>query len=285
MTKATRLRKAFVFMLTGGGAYVALFVLGHGEQALQTLKTGVEQQLQLLLSAAVGGVFALLLPTNPKKDPGNPPSSPKENASAAGVEPVTPLWDSQTLFEKVREWEAYGDHIEKYVEHQKKARLILDVKQTVLRTSLFGIIGLGLLLCVFGFWAPTIVSGADERLQETEFLKHLTYLLTAFAIAGFIIGAVIHRVRIHTLSKHAFRCALMSASVLSVSSFLLSLPYVFVRMRIQEISIGPWPLPMLVWMAGFRVIIGPLTCAIFGYVGFWLAHFFSRPTQVSSSHQ
>jgi hypothetical protein len=251
-----RNRKLLIFFVTGGAAYLGLFLAGRGPEALQT----VLQQLQPLLSAALGGIAALLLPT-PPIDPGAPPDQPSDLRNT----------DYQAVVREVEEWRIYGTEATAHMDEQEAARRQLDTKQTVLRTSLFGITGLAFFLCLAGFTAPNPTGQESSLGPEAAFLRHLGCLATAFALGGVIVGTVIDRIRVPTTARHAFRAALISASILSVSSLLVSLPYIFDRMLQARLTFGGVPLPALVWRALFRIVVAPLTCAFVAYLAFKVA--------------
>jgi len=166
----------------------------------------------------------------------------------------------------------------------------------MLRASLFGIIGLSFLLCIFGLIAPAISPDAAAKKigegnalhvtppsqesppehQEGSMLnedqiksygRHLLALLTAFAIAGIALGASTSILHIDTNASDAFRYSFISASVLGLTVTLVSFPYIFqsgspnfVLFHLSE--------SLLVWQMFDRMILGPLVCAVFGLFSF-----------------
>lgn len=268
MNKAIRNRKLLIFFVTGGAAYLGLFLAGRGVEAWQT----VLQQLQPLLSTALGGIAALLVSTTGSISPGAAPDQPSDlQNTPPSDEGQAHAPNYQAVVREVEEWRTYGAQANAYMAEQEAARLQLDAKQTALRTSLFGIIGLAFFLCLAGFTAPNPTGQTSSLEPHAAFLRHLGYLATAFALGGIIIGTVIDRIRVPTTARHAFRAALISASILSVSSLLVSLPYIFDRMLQASLTFGGLRLPALVWMAVFRVVVAPLTCAVVAYFGFKMA--------------
>jgi hypothetical protein len=256
MNKAIQKKKLVIFFVTAGAAYVGLFLAGRGAEAWQT----VLQQLQALLSMALGAIVVLLAPRQ-AINPGAPPDPPADPQNT----------NYQAVAREVEEWRIYGAKAKAYMDAQDAACRHLDMKQTVLRTSLFGIIGLAFFLCLAGFTAPNPTGQTSSLGPEAAFLRHLGYLAAAFALGGVIIGTVIDRIRVPTTARHAFRSALIAASILSVSSLLVSLPYVFDRMLQARLTFGGIALPALVWMALFRIVVAPLACAFVACLGFKLA--------------
>ena len=270
MDKTTR-NKLIIFALTGGIAWIGLVLAGRSEQALQA----VLRQLEPLLSAAIGAICVILMPKS-KATPGAPPLQPTDlQPTTQPVEPQVPASDYAAVVREVEEWRRYGAEAQEHMAEQEEARRQSDTRQTVLRTALFGIVGLAFFCCIAGFLAPNpLAPGALQ--PEAAFLRHLGYLAAAFAVGGFIIGTVIDRVHVPTAGRHAFRAALVAAGVLSVGSLLISLPYVFERMLRATITFGEITVPLIVWMAIFRIIAAPLVCAVLAFVGFHLAAWLAR---------
>ena len=177
---------------------------------------------------------------------------------------------------ELEEWHYYGAKAEHHMAGLEADRSLLDTKQSVLRMSLFGIVGLGFFMCLFAFQAPSLTSQPGAGVSPEAFFTHLLYLQGAFCSLGGILGVAVFRVKATTDGSHAFRCGLISAATLSVSSFLVALPYVYSRMWGQSITAGTITMPMLVWMAIFRVFFAPVVAAACSRIGFsissWIAH-------------
>lgn len=260
----TKRNKLIIFIVTGGIAWIGLILAGRGEQALELAL----RQLEPILSLAIGGICVILMP-KVKDTPGPPPLQPTDlQPTSAPVEPQVPASAYAALVGEVEQWRRYGSEAETHMAVQEGARVQSDIRQTVLRTGLFGVVGLAFFCCVAGFLAPKPLGEPGVLGPEAAFLRHLAYLTAAFALGGFIIGTVIDRVNVPTSGRHACRAAVIAAGVLSVGSLLVSLPYVFERMLNATLTFADFTVPFIVWMTLFRVIVAPLTCAVFAYCGF-----------------
>lgn len=272
-----KLLKLLMFIAVGAGAYVALQLLGQGSIAWETLQTSLKQPLEGLLATAMGSAAALLIPGSKKPAPATPPSQPEPTEIRSSEDqPSVPLDEYNRVAGELDRWRRYGVDMDGYVEHNESLRAILDTRQAVLRVATYSILGLAFCVSLAGFLAPSIVLTPGSSVTANLLFQHLGILACAYVLVGCVLGAVVFRIRVHTFAWHAGKCALIAALVLNLSAFLVSLPYVFVRMWNQPISFSGMTLPMLIWMALFRLGAFPLICMACAYVGFHTARLFSR---------
>ena len=267
--------------MSGIFAFIALQFLGHGSEALHTLKTDFTHQFEALLSLAVGGISALLMPTTERPPTPPEPLTPHtSNPPPPADESTVPLTEYNRVRSELEKWQTYGLNSKEYIRSLEEGRSVLDTRQTVLRASMYGIVFLAFFLCIAGFAAPSLAPPkVSIPIQHpiVNFFPHLGYLLVPFFMTGILLGVVVYRVRATTTGYKAFRCALIASSLVGLVSTLTSLPYTFSLMWAQRITAGGVTMPMLLWMSLFRLIFTPCVCAIFGYLGFQIAKMAERP--------
>jgi hypothetical protein len=265
------------FLGTGVVAYILLVFLGQGSLAWQTVQDSLKEPLKTILAGAIASAAALLVPAlrRPKAEP-QPVTPVQSVAIATSNEPTVPLSVYSPILKEVDEWRVYGAEIKGYIEKIESASSILDTRQAVLRVSAYAILGLSLFLTVAGFLAPTIVHAPGTQLEGSVLVLHFLYLAGALAFGGFVIGLIIFRIHARTEAWHARRSALVATLLVNLAALLVSLPYIFPRMWNEPVTVYSISLPLLLWLALFRLVVSPIISAIFGYLGFFCARWMTE---------
>lgn len=286
MEKSVRIRKILMFVGTGAAAYVVMYLLGQGGKAWETVRGNVTQQLTVLLSGGLAGVFTMLIPSqNKPATPEAPPSpetksgdapAPVDGNPAAVAAPAASDEHLKKCEAELSQWRDYGQQVTQFHVQQEALRVLLDTRQAMLRITLGAIVVLAFIVSVTGFFAPPLPQEVIDAQAQESFMKHLAWLTLAHALVGFVMGAIVFRIRVHTLAGHAFRSATIAAFVLNLSAMLVVIPYLFATMWQQKVQLFGIMQPMLVWTTTFRIFFVPAMMGIFSLGGFHLAKLFSR---------
>lgn len=275
--RSNRPIQLLTFAAVGTSAYLLLIVVGDGEGALKTLKENAKEPLKAILAAATASAATLLVPAVKRPTAKAAPSPPVETATTGtDAEPTVPLSVYNSVLNEVEEWREYGSKIKTYTSRLESLSALLDTRQAVLRVSAYAILALALFLSAAGFLAPSILNPPGVELQGSVLIRHFACLAAAVAFGGFIIGAIIFRIRAETAAWHAGRSALVATLLLSLSAFLTSLPYLFSWMWTRQVSILDMQPPLLIWDALFRLMVSPIVCMLFAYFGFYTAQWFGK---------
>lgn len=283
MEKSVKIRKIMMFVGTGIGAYLVMWLLGQGGKAWDTVRGNVTQQLTVLLSGGLAGIFAMLIPSQNKPQTPAAPHSPGENPPTGGT-PATLAdlpeseWETRcnTAELELNQWRNYGHEVNLFHAQQEQLRVLLDTRQAMLRVTLISIVVLAFVVSIFSYFGPPLPQEGTSNVAQDVFMSHISWVAGAHALVGFVMGAVVFRIRIHTLHRHAFRSALIGAFVLNLTSMLMVTPYAFAMMWKQQVQLFGFMQPMLVCTTGFRIFIAPLLCGVLSLAGFQLAKSFSR---------
>lgn len=259
--------------------------------------------LKEILTAAIGAAAALLIPwlkapPITKADP--VPTKPTDGTDSRSQVVHTYTTGSPDLDAKMNElqsrldkWEEYGESMTEYLGQVDAVRHTMDTRQAVLRVTAYAILVLALVISAVGFVAPNYVSPPEAgqsvgALRKDVFLVHYAWSSGAVALTGLLVGAVICKIRQHTTAWQAAECAARAAMILGLGSFLISLPYTFAAMKPLTIAAPGFKgdLPMLAWIALFRVGVFPVVCALFSFGSFQAIKYLSKPWQpvASASH-
>jgi len=286
MEKSIKIRKLLMFAGTGAVAYLVMHLLGQGGKAWETVRGNVTQQLTVLLSGGLAGAFAMLIPSQNKPATPEAPATPSGNDTkqaalgdlnaSPSTEPTADSEKHRKLETELQAWRDYGNQLNGFHAQQESLRVLLDTRQAMLRITLGAIVVLAFVVSLFSTFAPPLPQEVLDSGAQDSFMKHLAWLAMAHCLVGLITGAVIFRIRIHTLARHAFRCAAIAAFVLNLSAMLVVIPYLFVLMWQQKVQLFGVMQPMLVWTTAFRIFIAPFLCGVVSLGGFHLAKLFSR---------
>lgn len=283
MEKSVKIRKILMFVGTGAAAYLVMFLLGQGGKAWETVRGNVTQQLTVLLSGGLAGVFAMLIPSQNKPETPAAPATPEpkkdEPAPIADALASAPSASEDHLKKceaELTQWRDYGQQVNAFHAQQEALRVLLDTRQAMLRITLGAIVVLAFIVSVTGFFAPPLPQEVIDVQAQESFMKHLAWLTVAHALVGFVLGAIVFRIRVHTLAGHAFRAATIAAFVLNLSAMLVVIPYLFATMWQQKVQLFGMMQPMLVWTTTFRIFFVPAMMGICSLGGFHLAKLFSR---------
>jgi hypothetical protein len=289
MEKSIKIRKILMFVGTGAAAYLVMHLLGQGSKAWETVRGNVTQQLTVLLSGGLAGAFAMLIPSQNKPATPEAPATPRGNeakqavatdaVSSTNPEASAVAADAEKISKletEVQAWRDYGSQVNGFHAQQESLRVLLDTRQAMLRITLGSIVVLAFVVSLFSTFAPPLPQEVLDACAQDSFMKHLAWLAMAHCLVGLIIGAVIFRIRIHTLGRHAFRAAAIAAFVMNLSAMLVVIPYLFALMWQQKVQLFGIMQPMLVWTTAFRIFIAPFLCGIVSLGGFHLAKLFSR---------
>ncbi len=286
MEKSIKIRKLLIFAGTGAVAYLVMHLLGQGGKAWETVRGNVTQQLTVLLSGGFAGAFAMLIPSQNKPATPEAPAKPSGNDTQQAVlgdvnaspsaEPIVVSGKDLKLETELQAWRDYGNQVNAFHAQQESLRVLLDTRQAMLRITLGAVVMLAFVVSLFSSFAPPLPQEVLDAGAQDSFMKHLAWLAMAHCLVGLITGAVIFRIRIHTLGKHAFRAAAIAAFVMNLSAMLVVLPYLFALMWQQKVQLFGLMQPMLVWTTAFRIFVAPFLCGIVSLGGFHLAKLFSR---------
>ncbi|MCU0796439.1 MAG: hypothetical protein MUF31_10940 [Akkermansiaceae bacterium] len=295
MEKSVRIKKILMFVGTGAGAYLLMWLLGQGGKAWETVRGNVTQQLTVLLSGGLAGVFAMLIPSQNKPQASPAPNTPADNKSGGDkpeVNPAVPaVGDSgapapaadaalqarcAAAEDEVGRWRAYGEEVHAYHARQAELQSILDTRQMMLRITLGGIVVLAFVVSLFSYFGPPLPQEGAASVAQELFMRHIGWVAGAHALVGFVTGAVVFRIRIHTVHRHAFKTAFVSAIVLNLTSMLMVTPYAFTMMWKQQVELFGYQQSMLVCTTAFRILLAPLAAGLLALGGFQLAKSFSR---------
>jgi len=297
MEKSVRIKKIVMFVGTGAGAYLLMWLLGQGGKAWETVRGNVTQQLTVLLSGGLAGVFAMLIPSQNKPPGSSAPNTPADN-KAGGEKPeanpaVAAAGDSGSAADapaadaalqarctaaedEVTRWRAYGEEVHAYHAKQAELQALLDTRQMMLRITLGGIVVLAFVVSLFSYFGPPLPQEGEANVAQELFMRHIGWVAGAHALVGFFTGAVVFRIRIHTVHRHAFKTAFVSAIMLNLTSMLMVTPYAFTMMWKQQVELFGYQQSMLVCTTAFRILLAPLVAGLLSLGGFQLAKSFSR---------
>lgn len=232
--------------------------------------------LKGLVSTATAGASSLLIPRF--KKPGEPKKLKKPPETEDGVragDAVVSLVDYREVYDAYKAWKKFAEDLQKRSTLIEAAKGFLDTRQAVLRVSLYGMLGIAAMACLAAFLAPSISVTQGQR-DPSAFSRHMGWVAGAYSVVGFVLGAVIHKIKVFTSTWNAGKAALISALVLNVSAFLLSLPYIYPSMS-KEPTILLWGCnwQLLIWLAVFRLVMFPACAMLAALAGFKIVSFFS----------